>query len=213
MPVLGLLLIILGVAGDVRGWWEGFGFLTNLISSLTGLMFAVPFALVVLNRIGESHAEMAERRAAKRFSDRSLQKFFSVASVLQGTLRGELANFVHPERSDAQQLLEEIKDKVRQYDAVLDGVTDRWRVVSEQVVPRLAEVGLRLNMAGPVNQYARAVGEVSRLKDYISQIQVAPPNASGTHLVHDGGREVVNCLIVAIDEIPTSTRYFYDDDR
>ncbi|MEH0430264.1 hypothetical protein QBB34_28915 [Streptomyces stelliscabiei] len=75
MPVLGCLLTLLGVFGDSHGWWDNRSFLTNLVSSFTGLMFAVPFALVVLSRLGEAHAFLAEQRAVQRHSERVLRDF------------------------------------------------------------------------------------------------------------------------------------------
>lgn len=82
MPALGCLLVLLGVLGDSRGWWDNRSFLTNLISSFTGLMFAVPFALVVLSRLGEAHALIAEQRAVQRHSERVLRDFHAAWTAM-----------------------------------------------------------------------------------------------------------------------------------
>ncbi|KAF0646287.1 MULTISPECIES: hypothetical protein [Streptomyces] len=65
MPI-GLVLAGIGLIGDAYGWWEGRSYLTNVLSSFTGLCFAVPFALLILNYLAEPHAEAAQRRAAWR---------------------------------------------------------------------------------------------------------------------------------------------------
>lgn len=70
LPPCGLALSFLGIVGDLQGWWEGFGFAANLLSSLTGLMFAVPFALVVLGRLAEHQDDVAEQRRVARISRR-----------------------------------------------------------------------------------------------------------------------------------------------
>lgn len=70
LPPCGIALSTLGVVGDLRGWWEDFGFAANLLSSLTGLMFAVPFALVVVGRLAEHQDDLAEQRRVTRISRR-----------------------------------------------------------------------------------------------------------------------------------------------
>ncbi|WP_253868274.1 hypothetical protein [Promicromonospora umidemergens] len=70
LPPCGIALSFLGVVGDLRGWWEGFGFAANLLSSLTGLMFAVPFALVVVGRLAEHQDDVVEQRRVTRISRR-----------------------------------------------------------------------------------------------------------------------------------------------
>ncbi|MER5226819.1 hypothetical protein [Streptomyces flaveus] len=95
MPLLGSALAAAGILGDSYGWWEGFGFLTNLISSFTGLMFAVPFALVVLSRLGEAHAELAERRSVRSWSNKV------VSQILQNL------DTLHSLRNDINQILQD----------------------------------------------------------------------------------------------------------
>ncbi|GAA4090678.1 hypothetical protein GCM10022233_87500 [Streptomyces shaanxiensis] len=46
----------LGIYGDSHHWWDNRGFLTNLISSLSSLLFGVPTALFVLGSLGEAQA-------------------------------------------------------------------------------------------------------------------------------------------------------------
>ncbi|MFI0766160.1 hypothetical protein ACH4TQ_14945 [Streptomyces sp. NPDC021218] len=86
MPPLGGVIVALGVLGDLRGWWEGLGFLTNLVSSFAGLMFAVPFALVALSRLGEAHALLAEQRATTWHSERILADLHASWSRLDSSV-------------------------------------------------------------------------------------------------------------------------------
>lgn len=58
--------LALGVVGDTRDWWKDHEFLTNLMSSFTGLLLGVPFALVVLSHLGAMQADAAVRRSAIR---------------------------------------------------------------------------------------------------------------------------------------------------
>jgi hypothetical protein len=61
-----LAALLLGLYGDAHHWWENRAFLTNLLSSFTGLLLGVPFALVVLSHLGSMQADAANRRAAIR---------------------------------------------------------------------------------------------------------------------------------------------------
>ncbi|TXS56544.1 hypothetical protein [Streptomyces sp. t39] len=60
----GIAMAGLGIYGDEHGWWNDRGFLTNLLSSFTGLLIGVPFALVVLSHLGGLQADAANYRAA-----------------------------------------------------------------------------------------------------------------------------------------------------
>ncbi|WP_392840242.1 hypothetical protein [Streptomyces sp. LN500] len=72
---LGLLLLIAGVYGDSQQWWEGYSFATNLVSSLTSLLFGVPTALIVLSHLSLAQAEAANRRAVQKRARLSARAF------------------------------------------------------------------------------------------------------------------------------------------
>ncbi|MGJ5802673.1 hypothetical protein ACSCB1_26620 [Streptomyces europaeiscabiei] len=135
-----------------------------------------------------------------------------MTSVVQQSLRAELLSLVHPERTDMPQLLDEIKEKIRQHGALLDSMVEHWGVVSDQVVPGLAQVGLRLNMTCPLGHYTQAVRKIALLKDAIENAWIATPNSSGTYAVRDGGRDLISRLIAAIDEIPSRRDFGYSVD-
>lgn len=78
----GVAALVLGVVGDAHGWWKDREFLTNLVSSFTGLLLGVPFALVVLSHLGSMQADAAIRRAAVRRGREAAAQF------RQATLRG-----------------------------------------------------------------------------------------------------------------------------
>ena len=64
------MLLILGVWGDSVGFWTNKPYLTNTFSALTSAAFGVPLALVVLQRVAASEAEVAEARGARRMAER-----------------------------------------------------------------------------------------------------------------------------------------------
>ncbi|MFI7299253.1 hypothetical protein ACWCY6_17495 [Streptomyces sp. 900105755] len=67
---LGVTMTAFGVYGDTVGWWDNFGFLTNLLSSMTSVLFGIPTALVVLGWLNthqaETQARLSIRRRAKK---------------------------------------------------------------------------------------------------------------------------------------------------
>ncbi|MGQ4722521.1 hypothetical protein [Streptomyces tunisiensis] len=64
LPVA-LIFLAGGLYGDHRGWWNDQAFLTNLASSLTSLLFGLPFALLVFNSLGEAQAQRREERRVR----------------------------------------------------------------------------------------------------------------------------------------------------
>lgn len=78
MWCVGLVLIVVGVGGDLRGAWSSVPFVTNLLTSVTAFFFAVPVALLILHDVSHRMTERAERRAAiALFSEsvKQLQEF------------------------------------------------------------------------------------------------------------------------------------------
>ncbi|MGW8485434.1 hypothetical protein [Streptomyces sp. NPDC055886] len=61
------------MVGDERGWWDNRGFLTNLASSFTSLLFGVPVALLVLSRLADAQAEATLRRQVMQRASGSVQ--------------------------------------------------------------------------------------------------------------------------------------------
>ena len=81
----GAVLLGLGWWGDASAFWSSRPFLTNVFSSLTAVSFGVPFAVIVLGRVGVAQTEQVEARAAQRLAARVSQDF---ASAAQRLLRG-----------------------------------------------------------------------------------------------------------------------------
>ncbi|MFF2641062.1 hypothetical protein ACFVUB_14575 [Streptomyces niveus] len=148
MPLIGCLLTTLGVVGDSQGWWDNRSFLTNLISSFTGLMFAVPFALMVLSRLGEAHALLAERRAVQRHSERALREFHAAWAGMDRTieqLRALAATHGNPELEESETMppgfwlaLENKLNFVGE--EKLRAMKEQWKSLRDEVRPRRLEV-------------------------------------------------------------------------
>lgn len=82
----GITLFILGLIGDQNGFWENRSFLTNLASSLTALMFAVPLALIFLGRLTAAQEAAAAVRDWRRGATRGAAEFESeVVGILSCT--------------------------------------------------------------------------------------------------------------------------------
>lgn len=79
---LGFITVGLGVYGDFRQWWEGWSFLTNLVSSFASLLFGVPTALVVLSHLSGMQADAIERRSLRRSVHQAAADF--EAAVMAG---------------------------------------------------------------------------------------------------------------------------------
>ena len=62
----GVVLVGVGVVGDLQEWWDDLPFFTNFLTGLTGALFGVPFGFVVLDRVAHRQADAAERRALDR---------------------------------------------------------------------------------------------------------------------------------------------------
>jgi hypothetical protein len=69
---------------DSIRWWSDRPFVSNLSSSLVGLLFSVPFALVVVQRISAAEAERAEKRSAVRLAMQATEHLRHAADQLRG---------------------------------------------------------------------------------------------------------------------------------
>ncbi|MFA3839505.1 hypothetical protein [Streptomyces aureus] len=63
---IGVAGLLSGVYGDSHHGWDDRAFLTNLISSLTSLMFGVPTALLIITHLGNYQTEALEKRQVAR---------------------------------------------------------------------------------------------------------------------------------------------------
>jgi hypothetical protein len=80
----GVVLAVLGAAGDAAGFWSRYPFLTNLASSLTAALFGLPVALVVVQRLLQVQTDANERAAAWRLAMRSAHGMRAAAGTLAG---------------------------------------------------------------------------------------------------------------------------------
>lgn len=84
MLTVGSVLAVLGAVGDATEVWPRFPFLTNLASSLTGALFGLPVALVVVQRLLQAQTEANDRAAAWRLAIRSVHNMRIAAVTLCG---------------------------------------------------------------------------------------------------------------------------------
>ncbi|MFI6076315.1 hypothetical protein ACIA5C_32700 [Actinoplanes sp. NPDC051343] len=80
----GTTLLVLGVVGDATGVWSHVPFLTNVASSLTGALFGLPVALVVVQRLLDTQTAANDRAEASRLLVRSVQHMRVAALTLAG---------------------------------------------------------------------------------------------------------------------------------
>ena len=66
LVVMALLLFALGMAGDLIGWWSDYGFLTNVLSSVTGACVGIPLAILVFSSISTRQQAAATMIETKR---------------------------------------------------------------------------------------------------------------------------------------------------
>ncbi|MFE6714027.1 hypothetical protein [Streptomyces sp. NPDC057695] len=85
------MLAVLGYVGDRRGWWDGLGFTTNIVSSFTGLLFGLPLALVFVAHLTDLQEDAAAVRACQRRAKKLRDKYVStVISRFSNTSREEM---------------------------------------------------------------------------------------------------------------------------
>jgi hypothetical protein len=125
MPLAGAVGVFFGVLGDGDGWWEGRSYLTNLFSSLTGLFFGVPFALLVLSRLTAAQADVVERRGVRRLIERVTGEFDSMRDAVFESARLRS----HDQRAD---LVREWRDALREAKQSLDVALERWETETRE---------------------------------------------------------------------------------
>ncbi|WP_433444534.1 hypothetical protein [Nonomuraea sp. CA-141351] len=114
---LGVALAALGILGDLNGWWTDRSFLTNLLSSLTGVLFGIPFALIVLQQVAAHQAEQMERTVFKRLARR---EFSSITEALDRL-------YVRDDESRLQQLEDLLKNGIRALQSHAEDADDEPR--------------------------------------------------------------------------------------
>jgi hypothetical protein len=62
LGALGTCGFIIGLIGDLRGWWTNLGYTSNVLAGVTGACFGIPFAVLVLQRLLNENQLRANRR-------------------------------------------------------------------------------------------------------------------------------------------------------
>ncbi|MCX4581995.1 hypothetical protein [Streptomyces sp. NBC_01481] len=157
---LGMTLMAVGVVGDIFfKWWDGLSFITNLLSSVTGLAFAVPFALLILDRLAEPHAIAAERRSAIRLAGLWIAKY-EAAKVDVARLSRELQwmNGLAPANAEEEAAaFDELHRTLSSNWGCVLHLRDAWALVRGTAEQRLAENGMRLRTSLRIDHYDQLV--------------------------------------------------------
>ncbi|WP_423463843.1 hypothetical protein ACO229_03965 [Promicromonospora sp. MS192] len=172
LPPAGAALSIVGLAGDLRGWWDGLGFAANLLSSLTGLLFAVPFALVVVGRLAEHQDDVAERRRVARMSRREwdlIEAAWGEAARLAPHMLDLCRARALPAGSGLTQavrfthLTREVNAELRHVSGLCGQLPTRWDSAEAGLNQRRIEVGLNPLPASCAAFLRRAADEFAAL--------------------------------------------------
>jgi hypothetical protein len=73
----------LGAHLDTSKWWQNHGFLSNVAASATTACFGLPFALIVLDRLGSLRDQVEGRRKATLLKRRAIEEFVASVDRLQ----------------------------------------------------------------------------------------------------------------------------------
>jgi hypothetical protein len=84
LPAAGVMLFILSVWGDKAGFWQDKPFLTNMASAVIGALFAVPFAVVILQRLSIDQASRIEKVTVRRLAGRAGAELAASAAATVG---------------------------------------------------------------------------------------------------------------------------------
>ncbi len=152
----GGVTLIAGAWGDIHGWWDRYGFLSNVASSATSGLLGVPFALVVIQYITVRQSDNRERREVRRLASRLASELVADARLL---CRGSLVSAVRAAIREARQSLAggeepDVAVLSRAYELwteavsppvstqlVLGRIAVTWRLMVTDVRPRLTRVG------------------------------------------------------------------------
>lgn len=133
MPLVGVALTGVGLAGDLNGWLEGLGFLTNLFSSLTGLMFAVPFALIVVDRLGNEQEHHHATYPLQAATVTAIEAFeWSLWLLWLGVTM--------PSRGE--DYAEQLRQQISSVRSLAEALARDWARLTDDFGPRRVEAGL-----------------------------------------------------------------------
>jgi hypothetical protein len=79
LALLAVVLLAVGVTGDVRNWWDDLGFVSNVLAGATGACFGIPFAVLILQRILKDEEKRREAGDLRRRLDRELRVVHTLA--------------------------------------------------------------------------------------------------------------------------------------
>ncbi|MDQ0847534.1 hypothetical protein [Streptomyces sp. V1I6] len=143
----------LGIYGDAHLWWENRGFLTNLVSSVTSLLFGVPTALIVLVHLGDAQTEALERRKLQRRAASEASAFWELTvRHLRSTEMTELKPHLRrlaalaDRMQDIYDREDPADDEARnRRDAEVEGVKEEIRATAREVMqwPDTLEAALK----------------------------------------------------------------------
>jgi hypothetical protein len=152
----GVVTLAAGAWGDTHGWWDSYGFLSNVASSATSGLFGVPFALVFFQHITLWQGDIRERREVSRMASRLASELVGDARMLcRVSGMSALRAAIREARQTLSQREEPDAEVVRQaYDlwaklvsppvnsqVLLSRMAASWRSMVSDVRPRLARVG------------------------------------------------------------------------
>jgi hypothetical protein len=171
-PLLGFILFVLSAWGDRAGFWSNKPFLTNMMSALIGATFAVPFALVVLQRLSFNQAAQFERLAVRRLAARAGEELVEAAvSAVGGAVEGDSQRGSYDELAQlTERVLTEIVDLTESVDKAdeLTGLThvgDECAIEKERV-DELIEI-----VDAAADSWLTMFGDVPSLVSRILQIR------------------------------------------
>lgn len=138
--LFGLVIIGIGVNGDSNGWWSERPFITNLVSSITGALIGIPFALVVLQKLTASETGRAEQRRVKSLTLRFAQDLIDAADGL--VVSGKTTVQLRSEAALAAQAAREVPcpdgfSRSIHMDTLLSGISGVSRLAAECLTPEL----------------------------------------------------------------------------
>lgn len=76
---LGMILLIVGVLGDIEKWWNELPFSSNILAGFTGALIGVPFVLLILGRMTAHQSEEMERRTARWLQQKAASDLCAIA--------------------------------------------------------------------------------------------------------------------------------------
>ncbi|SMD25981.1 hypothetical protein SAMN05661093_09559 [Kibdelosporangium aridum] len=187
---VGVVLLGLGWWGDQAGFWSSKPFITNVFSSLTAVLFGVPLALIVLQRLGLTQAEAVEARAAQRLATTVVEDLASAAPRLHpgplSDLRDAEAELLKVERA--------AQEAIRQWDSTQD--EESLRALRELVSGGTLDKALAdfRSAIKPGRQAVPVVAEVSAHWSFLN-------TTVRSRLLETGGTWLAPPLAAQIDEM------------